>query len=140
MGSTCYRPPNGDCGADGIINALGHEVSEYSNDMDGSAWYDIQGNESGDKCAYNFGLNTKYVYPAGPLPLGQANLCAGSRNFFVSILATFVTPFLSACYDDALIMFTIELATPLQVQQIWDQSTSKCCLNKNVNAGTGIYA
>eukprot|EP00270_Netrium_digitus_P013609 TRINITY_DN453_c0_g1_i2.p1 TRINITY_DN453_c0_g1~~TRINITY_DN453_c0_g1_i2.p1 ORF type:complete len:451 (+),score=33.78 TRINITY_DN453_c0_g1_i2:416-1768(+) len=108
MGSTCYRPPNGDCGADGIINALGHEVSEYSNDMDGSAWYDIQGNESGDKCAYNFGLNTKYVYPAGPLPLGQANLCAGSRNFFV--------------------------------QQIWDQSTSKCCLNKNVNAGTGIYA
>ncbi len=46
--------PNGD-DADATINVTSHEHNETITDEEGSAWYDIQGNENGDKCAWNFG-------------------------------------------------------------------------------------
>ncbi len=46
--------PNND-DADATINVTSHEHNESITDEQGSAWYDRQGNEDGDKCAWNFG-------------------------------------------------------------------------------------
>ena len=47
--------PNNDFDADSTINVLSHEHMEAVTDPLLSAWYDSQGNEIGDKCAWNFG-------------------------------------------------------------------------------------
>ncbi len=47
--------PNGDPAADSTINVTSHEANETVTDPLGNAWYDQQGNENGDKCAWNFG-------------------------------------------------------------------------------------
>lgn len=47
--------PNGNSGADGMASVLAHETQESINDPDGNAWYDTEGNESSDKCAWKFG-------------------------------------------------------------------------------------
>jgi hypothetical protein len=46
--------PNG-VTADATINLISHEHNEAITDEQGSAWYDNQGAENGDKCAWNFG-------------------------------------------------------------------------------------
>lgn len=47
--------PNNDLAADSTINVLTHEQMEAVTDPLLNAWYDGQGNEIGDKCAWNFG-------------------------------------------------------------------------------------
>jgi outer membrane protein assembly factor BamB len=47
--------PNNDLDADSTINVLTHEQIEAVTDPLLNAWYDGQGNEIGDKCAWNFG-------------------------------------------------------------------------------------
>ncbi len=46
--------PNGDP-ADATLNVLSHENNETITDPLGTAWYDSQGNENGDKCNFTFG-------------------------------------------------------------------------------------
>ena len=46
--------PNGTA-ADATLNVVSHEHNEAITDEQGSAWYDNQGYENGDKCAWNFG-------------------------------------------------------------------------------------
>ena len=48
------RFPNGD-DADPTINVVSHEHQETITDANGSAWYDRQGYENADKCAWKFG-------------------------------------------------------------------------------------
>ncbi|TMK72893.1 MAG: hypothetical protein E6G50_02970, partial [Actinobacteria bacterium] len=47
--------PNGDV-ADITVNTLSHEVNEDITDPTQAGWWDVNGQENGDKCAYNFGL------------------------------------------------------------------------------------
>ena len=47
--------PNGNSGADGMINILAHEIEEATTDEDLNAWYDTRGYENADKCAWTFG-------------------------------------------------------------------------------------
>jgi hypothetical protein len=49
--------PNGD-DADATLNVTSHEHNEAITDEQGSAWYDLLGNENGDKCAWDFGTST----------------------------------------------------------------------------------
>ncbi len=54
--------PNGD-DADATINLVSHEHNEAITDEQGSAWWDRNGFENGDKCAWTFGSaigNTSY--------------------------------------------------------------------------------
>jgi len=37
-----------------IANTSAHELSEARTDPDGTGWYDLQGQENGDKCNWNF--------------------------------------------------------------------------------------
>ena len=46
--------PNGNA-ADATLNVVSHEHNEAITDPEGTAWYDSQGAENGDKCAWNFG-------------------------------------------------------------------------------------
>ncbi len=47
--------PNGSNHADATINVTSHEHNEAITDPQLNAWYDAQGNENGDKCAWTFG-------------------------------------------------------------------------------------
>ena len=57
-GDGSYFSPNGDIGMDAMISIFAHELTETISDENGSAWYDSQGNENADKCAYNYGPNS----------------------------------------------------------------------------------
>jgi hypothetical protein len=63
--------PNNDF-ADATISVTSHEHNETITDPYGNAWYDSQGNENGDKCAWNFGTpiggsgSTAYNQQIGP--------------------------------------------------------------------------
>jgi hypothetical protein len=47
--------PNGDPGADEMVDSIMHELSESVTDPDLNAWYTSNGEENGDLCNYNYG-------------------------------------------------------------------------------------
>ena len=47
--------PNGDPGADEVVDSLEHELSETVTDPDLNAWFTSNGSENGDLCNYNYG-------------------------------------------------------------------------------------
>lgn len=50
--------PNNDSGADGMASVMAHEAEEMLTDPDLNAWYDSNGQENADKCAWKFGPTT----------------------------------------------------------------------------------
>jgi hypothetical protein len=68
-------PANGDAGADAEVNTLAHELEEANTDPQLNAWYDSNGYENADKCAWTFGTVN--------LNGGTANVTIGARNFLV---------------------------------------------------------
>ena len=68
--------PNGD-DADATINVVSHEHNESITDPLGTAWYDMQGYENGDKCAWNFGA------ALGRTAYGSYNQIIGSGKYYV---------------------------------------------------------
>lgn len=71
------KSPNGNPGVDGLISILAHEISETVTDPNLNAWYDAQGAENADKCAWNFG--TTYTAPNG----SKANVKLGGKNYLL---------------------------------------------------------
>lgn len=69
--------PNGNAGADGMASVIFHELSETVSDPDLNAWYDAQGEENGDKCAWNFGGTTTVANGS------HANVTLGSMNYLL---------------------------------------------------------
>jgi len=67
--------PNNDFDADSTINVTSHEHMEAVTDPQLNAWYDAQGNENGDKCAWNFGTPS--------LDSGNANVQWNSHFYLV---------------------------------------------------------
>ena len=49
--------PNANPGVDGMCSVIAHELEEATTDPDLNAWYDRQGQENADKCAWTFGQN-----------------------------------------------------------------------------------
>ncbi|MGZ5569152.1 MAG: hypothetical protein ACXWKG_19245, partial [Limisphaerales bacterium] len=47
--------PNANPGVDGMVSVVAHELEETTTDPDLNAWYDRQGQENADKCAWTFG-------------------------------------------------------------------------------------
>jgi len=68
--------PNGDPAADAMASVIAHELEEAVTDPLLDAWYDSNGEESADKCAWTFGT----TYSANN---SQANMLLGSRNFLI---------------------------------------------------------
>ncbi|GAC1338181.1 MAG: hypothetical protein NVSMB23_05580 [Myxococcales bacterium] len=72
--------PNGDAAADAMASIVAHELSEAITDPDFDAWYDSDGSENGDKCAWTFGAT--HAAPNG----AQANVVLGDRHFLLQQL------------------------------------------------------
>jgi hypothetical protein len=51
--------PNGNAGVDGMTSVIAHELEETNTDPNLNAWYDANGAEDADKCAWTFGSNQK---------------------------------------------------------------------------------
>lgn len=47
--------PNDDPPGDAVVNTLAHELAELASNPLGNGWYDSQGNENADKCAWTYG-------------------------------------------------------------------------------------
>jgi Phosphate-induced protein 1 conserved region len=71
------RSPNADPGVDGMASVLAHELSEAVTDPDLNAWYDAQGDENADKCAWTFG--STFTANNG----SKANVHLGTRDWLV---------------------------------------------------------
>lgn len=69
--------PNGNLGADAMASILSHEFEETTSDPDLTAWYDVNGAENADKCAWTFGA--EYKAPNGSL----ANMHFGGRDWLI---------------------------------------------------------
>ncbi|MEO6859441.1 MAG: hypothetical protein ABI323_12795 [Solirubrobacteraceae bacterium] len=69
--------PNGDTAADSELNVSSHENIEAITDPLGTAWYDLSGQEIGDKCNFTFGA------PLGGAPGAQYNEQISSGNYYL---------------------------------------------------------
>src|SRR5689334_8635818 len=60
--SDAYQPttgPNGNAGVDGMASVIAHDLEESTTDPDASSgWFDKQGAENADKCAWTFGQSS----------------------------------------------------------------------------------
>jgi hypothetical protein len=71
--------PNGDSGADGMASIMAHEAEETVTDPDLNAWYDSNGYEDADKCAWKFGPTT------GAIGSGAYNETFGSHHWLIQM-------------------------------------------------------
>jgi len=71
--------PNNDSGADAMASVMAHEIDEAITDPDLNAWYDMNGNEVGDKCAWKWGPVN------GILGNGAWNINAAGRNWLIQM-------------------------------------------------------
>ena len=69
--------PNGNPGADGMASVIAHELSETVTDPTLNAWYDNNGNENADKCAWTFGVT--FAATNG----SRANVTLGKYNYLI---------------------------------------------------------
>jgi hypothetical protein len=69
--------PNGNAGADGMASIISHELEEAVTDPDLNAWYDRQGQENADKCAWTFGSTSTASNGS------KYNMTMGSRNYLI---------------------------------------------------------
>ncbi len=69
--------PNGNAGADAMASVIAHELTEIMTDPVFNGWYDANGNETADKCAWTFG--STYKAPNS----SNANVKLGNRNFLI---------------------------------------------------------
>jgi hypothetical protein len=72
-----FHSPNDNIGADGMASVLAHELAESVTDPLVNAWYDKNGQENADKCAFNYG--ELYSTPNG----SGANVRWGERDFLI---------------------------------------------------------
>ena len=72
--------PNNDSGADAMASVMAHETSESITDPDLNAWYDLNGNEVADKCAWKWGPVN------GILGNGAWNLTAAGRDWLIQMV------------------------------------------------------
>lgn len=69
--------PNGSPGADAMASVVAHELQEATTDPDVNAWYDNNGWENADKCAWTFG--TVQTASNG----SDYNMTLGSRQYLI---------------------------------------------------------
>lgn len=74
--------PNGNAGVDGMVSVIAHELEETNTDPDLNAWFDSNGAEDADKCAWTFGSNQQQA-PNGAFYNMTLPAAAGSSRHFL---------------------------------------------------------
>jgi hypothetical protein len=75
--------PNQNAGVDGMVSLIAHELEEANTDPDLDAWYDYNGDESADKCAWTFGSNVRTDRNGAYYNMTLIGRAGNSRNFLV---------------------------------------------------------
>ncbi len=73
--------PNGNVGVDAMINVMAHELDEMVSDPDFLEYYDAQGEESADKCAWTWGTVTRL--PSGAYYNVQISTPSGFKKYLI---------------------------------------------------------
>ena len=73
--------PNQNPGADAMASIFSHELEEATTDPDGNAWYDSQGMENADKCAWHFGASAGNTYTT--TDGATANMNLGGLDYLI---------------------------------------------------------
>jgi len=87
IGSCTYQTnssPNNNPGVDAMVSVIAHELDETVTDPQLNAWYNAQGGENGDMCAWTFGSN-QTLLPSGSyynvvLPLPSTLVVPGNYS------------------------------------------------------------
>jgi len=69
--------PNGDAGVDAMASVFSHELVEAASDPLGTTWYDANGYENADKCAYTYGATSRLSSGA------YYNMNIGGLNYLI---------------------------------------------------------
>lgn len=69
--------PNGNAGADAMASVIAHELEETVTDPDLNAWYDSNGAENADKCAWSFGATSTAGNGS------KYNMTLGARQYLI---------------------------------------------------------
>jgi phosphate-induced protein 1 len=75
--------PNGNAGVDGMASVVAHELEEATTDPQLNAWYDANGAENADKCAWTFGQNLTLLPSGAYYNMTLPSQLGGSRNFMI---------------------------------------------------------
>jgi len=68
--------PNGDPGADAMVNVLAHEIDETVTDPEFTGWFDDAHEENADRCSWSYGTSYR-------VRRAKANIRLGRRHFYV---------------------------------------------------------
>jgi hypothetical protein len=75
--------PNGNAGVDGMISVIAHELEETNTDPNLNAWYDANGAEDADKCAWTFGQNLSQAASGAYYNMTLSAPAGGTRPFLI---------------------------------------------------------
>jgi Phosphate-induced protein 1 conserved region len=75
--------PNGNAGVDGMVSVIAHELEESNTDPDLNAWYDANGYEDADKCAWTFGSHQTLGSNGAYYNMTLLGTTGNSRNFLI---------------------------------------------------------
>lgn len=75
--------PNGNAGVDGMVSVIAHELEESNTDPDLNAWYDANGAEDADKCAWTFGSHQTLGSNGAYYNMTLLGTTGNQRNFLV---------------------------------------------------------
>ena len=75
--------PNGNAGVDGMVSVIAHELEETNTDPNLNAWYDSNGAEDADKCAWTFGQNQSRAGNGAYYNMTLPALSTGSRSYLI---------------------------------------------------------
>jgi Phosphate-induced protein 1 conserved region len=75
--------PNGNAGVDGMVSVIAHELEETNTDPNLNAWYDANGAEDADKCAWTFGQNLLQTGTGAFYNMTLATSSGGTRPFLI---------------------------------------------------------
>jgi hypothetical protein len=92
--------PNGIAGADAMVSIVAHELEETGTDPDLNAWFDANGAENADKCAWTFG-HFQFQAPNGSFAnMTRTSPSGTTRNYLVQRNIK-VTPSGNLCMMDS---------------------------------------
>ena len=75
--------PNGNAGVDGMVSVIAHELEEANTDPNLNAWYDANGAEDADKCAWTFGQSLLQTSTGAFYNMTLPTPSAGTRPFLI---------------------------------------------------------